>query len=57
VVRCMSANVLALRRGAPRRTRSVRTRRDMSAGPHAQDGLPFTRRQGAAGAKLRAFVI
>jgi hypothetical protein len=81
--RSVSPNVLALRRGAPRRTRSVRTRRDaaqaakvkplltrraprrtrsvrtrraMSAGPRAQDGLPISRRQGAAGAQLRAFV-
>jgi hypothetical protein len=29
----------------------------MSAGPRAQDGLHITRRQGAAGAGLRAFVI
>ena len=32
------------RQGAPRRTRSMRTRRTMSAGPHAQVSLLFTRR-------------
>ena len=44
VERRMCVNVLALRRGAPRRTCSVRTRRAMSAGPHAQVSLLFTRR-------------
>jgi hypothetical protein len=52
VQRWLSANVLVGQRGAPRRTRSVRTRRDMSAGPLAQDGLPITRRQGGAAAEV-----
>ena len=42
--RTLSDNVLTLRRGAPRRTRSVRTRRAMSAGPPVKAGPSFTRR-------------
>jgi hypothetical protein len=56
--RCVGApisdNVRVGRRGAPRRTRSVRIRRAISAGQRLQDRPHFTRRRGGASRRIEA---